>query len=106
MDSNIILELSDRDSLVLIDELGRGTNYLDGLSFALTLSKHLILKNSFVFFVTHFLEMIGHLRKYKTVNVLKSTGFTVSSGINEEEAFGIEICRGYFPLRVIDDALS
>ncbi|HFL8819511.1 MAG TPA: DNA mismatch repair protein MutS [Candidatus Azoamicus sp. OHIO2] len=52
--SEIIIKATN-SSLILIDEIGRGTNYLEGKSLALSiLSEFIIEKKSFLLFSTHF----------------------------------------------------
>jgi DNA mismatch repair protein MSH4 len=46
-----------RDSLVIIDELGRGTSTQEGLAIALSMSEELIKTECRVFFATHFTEL-------------------------------------------------
>ncbi|HIH2762660.1 MAG TPA: DNA mismatch repair protein MutS [Candidatus Azoamicus sp. MARI] len=55
--SNII-EMSDKNSLVLIDEIGRGTNYLEGKALAISILDELTEKNKpFMLFSTHFHDL-------------------------------------------------
>ena len=44
-------------SMVIIDELGRGTNTTDGLAIAIALAEALISSNALVWFVTHFHDL-------------------------------------------------
>ncbi|KAG0157194.1 hypothetical protein PDIDSM_4379 [Penicillium digitatum] len=44
-------------SMVIIDELGRGTSTTDGLAIAIALAEALISSNALVWFVTHFHEL-------------------------------------------------
>ncbi len=47
----------DRHSLVIIDELGRGTSSRDGLAIALSIAEALVESKALVFFATHFREL-------------------------------------------------
>jgi DNA mismatch repair protein MSH4 len=44
-------------SMVLVDELGRGTSTTDGLAIALALAEALLASNALVWFVTHFHDL-------------------------------------------------
>ncbi|KAK5050882.1 hypothetical protein LTR84_003441 [Exophiala bonariae] len=48
---------SNNHSLVLVDELGRGTSTIDGLAIAIAIAESLIESRAFVWFVTHFREL-------------------------------------------------
>ncbi|QCI25057.1 DNA mismatch repair protein MutS [Buchnera aphidicola (Rhopalosiphum padi)] len=53
-----ILHNATCNSLILIDELGRGTSNKDGLALAWSCSKYLIIKNkSMILLSTHFIEL-------------------------------------------------
>lgn len=53
-----ILRHATPESLVLIDEIGRGTSTYDGLSLAMAVAEHLADKNqSYTFFSTHYFEL-------------------------------------------------
>lgn len=55
--SNII-EIADENSLVLIDEIGRGTNYLEGKALAIAILDEIIDKTKpFMLFSTHFHDL-------------------------------------------------
>lgn len=45
------------DSLIIVDELGRGTSTTDGLFIAIAIAEALIQSRAMVFFVTHFREL-------------------------------------------------
>lgn len=64
----LILKNSTQNSLILIDEIGRGTNYLEGKSLALAiLSDFIFNKKSFLLFSTHFYELSYISKLYKNV---------------------------------------
>lgn len=44
-------------SLVIIDELGRGTSSRDGLAIAIAMAEALIQSRALVWFATHFTEL-------------------------------------------------
>lgn len=56
-----ILRNADDKSLVIIDELGRGTSPRDGLSLAIAMSEALIQSKCLVWFATHFTDLIDVL---------------------------------------------
>ena len=60
-----ILHYATEHSLVLMDEVGRGTATLDGLAIATAVAEHLLNKNkSFVLFATHYFELTRLPEKY------------------------------------------
>ena len=53
-----ILHNATEQSLVLLDEIGRGTSTFDGLSLAFAVAKHLVEKTkAFTLFATHYFEL-------------------------------------------------
>jgi DNA mismatch repair protein MutS len=53
-----ILHNATARSLVLVDEIGRGTSAKEGLALATAIARHLIVKNgSFTLFATHYHEI-------------------------------------------------
>lgn len=53
-----ILHYATEQSLVLMDEVGRGTSTFDGLALAQAIAEHLLQKNkSFSLFATHYFEL-------------------------------------------------
>jgi DNA mismatch repair protein MutS len=53
-----ILNNASEQSLVLMDEVGRGTSTFDGLALAFAIARHLLEKNcSYTLFATHYFEL-------------------------------------------------
>jgi len=53
-----ILHNATENSLVLVDEIGRGTSTFDGLALAHAIARHLLEKNrSYTLFATHYFEL-------------------------------------------------
>ncbi|KAL2135001.1 hypothetical protein VTI74DRAFT_10136 [Chaetomium olivicolor] len=117
---NLILRQVTKNSLVIIDELGRGTSTKEGLAIALAMSEKLIEKESRVFFATHFTELARVLNSTKRNNVLNvhvsgksiksgdtlqiSLPHTIAPGPVKNEDYGLDLARRFLPERVINNA--
>ncbi len=67
-ESASILHNATEKSLVLMDEVGRGTSTFDGLALAWAIAKHLVDKNKALsLFATHYFEMTRLALEYKEV---------------------------------------
>jgi DNA mismatch repair protein MutS len=67
-ESASILHNATEKSLVLMDEVGRGTSTFDGLALAWAIAKHLVEKNrSLSLFATHYFELTRLALEYKEV---------------------------------------
>ena len=66
-----ILNNATESSLVLMDEVGRGTSTFDGLALAWAIARHLVERNrSFTLFATHYFELTRLALEYReAVNV-------------------------------------
>jgi DNA mismatch repair protein MutS len=67
-ESAAILHNATEKSLVLMDEVGRGTSTFDGLALAWAIAKHLVEKNrSLSLFATHYFELTRLALEYKEI---------------------------------------
>lgn len=108
-----ILKQASRDSLIILDEIGRGTATLDGLSLATAIFKHIHNKiKAKLLFATHYHELIATTNqtpKAKNVHV----GIHMDSNQNPvflykikdggmPKSFGIEVAKlAGIPIEVI-----
>ncbi|KAF8717258.1 MutS family domain IV, partial [Rhizoctonia solani] len=65
--SGTILSVATESSLILIDELGRGTSPIEGIGLAHAIAEEIIKLKAFTFFTTHFHQLTYTLSKYPTV---------------------------------------
>lgn len=114
-----ILELKTDQSLILIDELGRGTSVMDGVSLAWSISEEIITQSKATcLFVSHFSEL-GSLEKLYPqavreyhMEVLLENGFLhptylLAEGFNNDNYYGIQIAEtAGFPHELIEDAIN
>ena len=100
-----ILRNIDRRSMVIIDELGRGTSTRDGLCIAIAISEALVDSRALVFFVTHFRDLAkilaeknGVVNNHLAVDLQPQSGtmkmlYRVKSGFSQDEHYGIALAK-------------
>jgi DNA mismatch repair protein MutS len=64
-----ILHNATKNSLVLLDEIGRGTSTFDGLSLAFATAAHIAEKvGAYTLFATHYFELTALSEQFKTIS--------------------------------------
>jgi DNA mismatch repair protein MSH4 len=92
------------NSLIIIDELGRGTSTTDGLAIAIAIAEALIESRAHVWFTTHFHELAhvlaersGVVNLYLEVDLTEQDRMTmlfkVSNGFVKEDHYGLALAR-------------
>jgi len=76
-----ILHNATSESLVLMDEIGRGTSTFDGLSLAWASAEHLVAQRAFTLFATHYFEMTALAEQQETVANVHLTAAEHKDGI-------------------------
>ncbi|EYC06182.1 hypothetical protein Y032_0077g1076 [Ancylostoma ceylanicum] len=114
LDSATILETATSNSLVIVDELGRGTSTYDGFGLAWAIANDLLTRvRCFCLFATHFHEM-GALAKHPgavamQMSVAVEDGrltmlYEIRPGV-AQSSFGIHVARTVgFPESIIQEA--
>lgn len=103
-----ILHNIERDSMVIVDELGRGTSTRDGLAIAIAIAERLVESRALVWFATHFRDLAkilsersGVVNKHLAVNMSDQGRmemlYRLSDGAEEEEHYGLKLA-GVVPL--------
>ncbi|KAF1832898.1 hypothetical protein BDW02DRAFT_624773 [Decorospora gaudefroyi] len=99
-----ILRNIDRRSLVIIDELGRGTSTRDGLAIALAIAEALVSSRALVWFATHFKDLAtimseraGVQNLHLAVEMEDENSMTMlykaTQGIVKEVHYGLALAR-------------
>ncbi|KAJ5068017.1 muts protein [Anaeramoeba ignava] len=112
-----ICQNSTEKSLVLIDELGRGTSVKEGVGIAFAICEELLMKKSLVLFATHFThltrleEIYPNVKNFHFMIDQSHDGirflYSIGEGIQSQNLYGIEMAKlAGFPSDVLNDSHS
>ena len=114
-----ILRNIEPRSLVIVDELGRGTSTTDGLAIAIAISEALIQSQAYVWFVTHFrdlprilAERVGVYNMHMGVDIDPDFSrmrmrYRVSEGREEQKFYGLALAQLVdLPDQIMDMAVA
>ena len=110
-----ILRNIDARSLVIVDELGRGTSTRDGLAIAIAVAEALVQSKAFVWFVTHFRDLATVLSErpgvvnFHLAAELSDTRMTmlyrIAEGPVEDSHYGLKLAKATgLPSKVLEVA--
>lgn len=104
-------------SLIIIDELGRGTSTTDGLAIAIAVAEALIESKAYVWFVTHFrdlprilAERAGVVNLHLAVDMTEDFSkmhmrYRILDGLEEQRFYGLVLARVVgLPSNVVETA--
>ncbi|KAK3329904.1 muts domain V-domain-containing protein, partial [Apodospora peruviana] len=123
-DMNLCLRQATKNSLVIVDELGRGTSPKDGMALALSMAVRLIDIGARLIFATHFCEVgialnemrfnsvlavhfDGHSTKdadTRTPQIMLSHRLVAGPVPADKQDYGLDLVRRFFPAKTVRNA--
>ncbi|KAF2405477.1 hypothetical protein EJ06DRAFT_502734 [Trichodelitschia bisporula] len=99
-----IMRNIDRQSMAILDELGRGTSTRDGLTIALAIAEALVESRALVWFASHFRDLAtimaernGCINLHLAVEMRGEAAMTmmykIAEGYSKEEHYGLKLAR-------------
>ncbi|KAF8468982.1 muts domain V-domain-containing protein [Kalaharituber pfeilii] len=99
-----ILHNAGEGSMIIMDELGRGTSTRDGLAIALSVCEALVKSKAFIWFATHFRDLAlilgeraGVVNLHMQVEVVNQQKvamlYKIADGTAEEEHYGLALAK-------------
>lgn len=99
-----IMHNINRDSMVIIDELGRGTSTRDGLAIALAIAEALVESRALIWFATHFRDLSrimaernGVINLHLAVDMSGQDRmemlYRIAEGTVQEKHYGLKLAR-------------
>ncbi|KAJ3276227.1 MutS protein msh4 [Terramyces sp. JEL0728] len=98
-ETSFILDNFTDESLIIIDELGRGTSTSDGTAISIAVCEYLLQKKAFVVFATHFDKIYNFLSTGPNVLILHFQCpdslhcYTIKNGACTTECYGVELAK-------------